>query len=63
MEQCDRIAVGRLDRHRSAAAGHGAGERDRPARRRADKNAWRPADVEPSMEPGAVGVTVEVERS
>ena len=63
MKERDGEPVRRLDRHRAPAAGHRAGEAHRPARRGAHRHARRPADVQPAVEPRAVRVSVELERS
>jgi hypothetical protein len=51
-----RPAVRRLDRDRPAAAGHGAGERDAPGRRRPHRRGRRAGNVDAAMLPGRVRV-------
>jgi len=51
----DRPAVGRLDRHRPPAPGDGAGEGDRPGRRRAHGRAGVAGDVDASVLAGGIG--------
>jgi hypothetical protein len=63
VDERDRVAVGRLDRHRAASAGHGAGERDRAGRRRLDERACRRGDVDAAMLLGRIGIVPEDEGS
>jgi hypothetical protein len=62
LEQGHGVAVGRRDRDRAPAAGHGAGKRDGAGRRRADGRAEIGADVDASVLPALVRVGAESER-
>jgi hypothetical protein len=57
------VAVGRLDRHRSPAAGHRSGERHRSGRRRDDGRPGSRTDVDAAVLTGRVGVRPEDEGS
>jgi hypothetical protein len=60
LEQCDGVAVGRLDRERAAAGRHGADEGDHAGRWRPHGLAGRGADVDAAVL--ARGVLVGRER-
>jgi hypothetical protein len=61
MRQGHRVAVGRLDRHGSAAHGHRAGERDGAGRRCKDGLSGRRADVDSPVLARGVRIVAEDE--
>ena len=63
LQQCDGVAVGRLDRHRTTAAGNLADERDAAGSRRMDGATELTADVDSTMLPACVDVVAERERA
>ena len=62
LQQRHRVAVGGLDRHGPAAAGHGTAERDRAGGRRAHGGADVGADVDAAVLAGGVRVRAQLER-
>jgi hypothetical protein len=63
VDERDRVAVGRLDRHGAAAAGHGARERDRAGRRGPNEPACRRSHVDAAMLLSRIGIVPEDEGS
>jgi hypothetical protein len=62
VHQRRRVAKGRLDRHRLAAGGHGAGERDDAPHRGAHVRPRRRAEIDAAMLPACVRMrTIERE--
>jgi hypothetical protein len=62
VEERDRVAVPGLDRHGTAAARDGPGERDGSARGCANRLAVVAPDVDPAVVSGGVGVVTEAKR-
>jgi hypothetical protein len=63
LEQGDRVAVGRLDRHRSPALRQRAHEGDDAGRRRADLAVGRHPDVDAAVLPAGIRIRADRERA